>query len=242
MTRLLARLTPAAVLLVAALSMPVSAQVDLVVQKSDISVVKSTPLDATYVTVTVRNNGGAASGPFVLRIGASMAGAGATSDFLIIGVNAGQTASKAAVFQGTNWMCAWGNADVGETIAETSESNNCASANNYWIAVLPGAIHEEHIGVVNPGTSTETATLSASAPPDWIATVIPSMMTLGPGEFSDALVRIGVPSNFDDYAVVEVFCNFLDGTPGVLDWKFHVESAIPVEENTWGSIKALFVD
>jgi hypothetical protein len=239
MTRFLLCLASAAIML-AVLSSSAFAQADLIVQKTDISIVKNTSLNTTYVTVTVRNNGSLASAAFTLRIGASVAGASSTSDVAVAGLSAGQSTSKAATFPGLGWMCAWGNADVTGAVAETSEANNYASKNDYWIAILPGGIHEEYIAVVNPGPSEETVTLSTSAPPDWVAGVYPTVMNLGPGERLDAYVHLGAPSSFKDYACVEVHCNFADGTPGVMDWQFHMESAIPVHENTWGSIKALF--
>lgn len=242
MTRLLPCLASATILLAAALCSPGYAQADLVVQKTDISISKSTLYNTTYVSVTVHNNASVAAGSFALRIGVSLAGSSATTDFAIAGLAAGGSTSKMAAFAGTAWMCGWGNADIFETLTEASEANNCANANHYWIGILPGTIHMESIGVVNPGLNTETVTLSVSAPPNWIATVSPTAMTLGPGELQDATVRIGAPSSFEDYAIVEVYCNFEDGTPGVMDWTFHMESAIPVEGSTWGSIKALFAD
>jgi hypothetical protein len=103
------------------------AQVDLVVQKTDISVVKDNPTNTTYVTVTVHNNGSVVSGPFTLRIGVSKAGSQSTTDVLVPGIAAGLSTSRMTSFVGTDWMCAWGNADIGHTVAESSETNNVAS-------------------------------------------------------------------------------------------------------------------
>jgi hypothetical protein len=139
-------------------------------------------------------------------------------------------------------MCGWANADIGEGTPETSESNNFAGKNDCPTAILPGTMRNEWIGVVNPGLGTETVVLAASAPPDWIATVNPSVIALGPGELVDALVRIGAPAGFLDYARVDISGNFQDGTPGVMEWTFHMESSIPVGQDTWGAIKALFSD
>jgi len=239
MRQLISLVWPAILLVVAGVS-PVLAQADLVIEKTDVSIAKNYPTNTTYVTVTVHNNASVVSGPFVLRVGVSVAGSVSTTDFVIFGLSPGQSTSKLAGFPGTNWMCGWGNADIGHLVTELSETNNIASENDYWIAIVPGTAHNETIGVANPGLDTETITLTPSAPPDWIATVTPDVMTLAPGELRDAVVRLGAPSYFDDYVRVPVYGTFEDGTPGVVDWEFHLESTIPVEETTWGTIKALF--
>jgi hypothetical protein len=217
-----------------------AAQPDLVVQKTDITVTKSTGGDVTYVGVTVRNIGSAASGPFTLRLGASRGGAGSTTDIAVADIPAGQSATRTANFPGTSWMCGWGNADLHGAVAEQSEINNCASRNDYWIAMGPGNAHEETIGVVNPGLETEQVLLTVTTPPGWIVTVEPTQMTLAPEEIRSAVVRFLAPQSFDDQVGMLLYCVYLGGTPGWMEWDFHVETAVPVESTTWGAVKALF--
>lgn len=219
-----------------------SAAPDLVVQKTDVTVNKSGAGDVTYVGVTVHNNGASASGPFTLRIGASKGGASSTVDLAVAGLPAGQSVVRTANFPGTTWACGWGNADLHGTVSEQSETNNCASRNEYWIAMGPGNTHEETIGVVNPGLETEQVLLTLSSPPGWIVTVAPSQMTLGPEELRNALVRFTAPQDFDDQVSVSLYCVFVGGTPGWMEWDFRLETPVPVGSTTWGAVKALFVE
>ncbi len=227
-------------LFVFGVSAPALAQADLVIEKTDITIVKSSANNQTYVTVTVHNNGTVGSGTFTLRVGASMGGSSSTDDFAIAGLPAGQAVSKMAHFAGTDWMCGWGNADVGTDVSESDENNNCASENEYWIGIGPGGMHNELIGVVNPGFETETMTITVTVPPEWTVWVDPTEMTLAPEEHRPALVHFEAPEDFRSYVCIDVFCEFQDGTPGIIDWQFHIESTVPVEESTWGRIKALF--
>lgn len=219
---------------------PALAQADLVIEKADVTIVKSTANNQTYVTVTVHNNGTVGSGTFTLRVGASMGGSSSTDDFAVAGLPAGQSVSKMANFGGTDWMCGWGNADVGTDVSESDESNNYASENEYWIGLGPGGTHNEVIGVANPGLETETMELAVTAPLEWTVWIDPTQMPLAPGEHRPALVHFEAPADFNDYAYIRVFCEPQDGTPGVIEWEFHIESTVPVEKLTWGRIKALF--
>ncbi|MBP2680338.1 MAG: hypothetical protein H6Q78_201 [Candidatus Krumholzibacteriota bacterium] len=219
-----------------------SAQPDLVVQKTDVTVNKSGAGDVTYVGVTVHNNGSAAAGPFTLRVGASRGGASATSDLAVAGLPAGQSIVRTANFTGTTWTCGWGNADLHGTVAEQYETNNCASRNEYWIAMGPGNSHEETIGVVNPSLDTKQVLLTLATPPGWIVTVEPTQMTLAPEELRNALVRFIAPQDFGDQVDAALFCVYIGGTPGWMEWDFHLETPVPVESTTWGAVKALFVE
>jgi hypothetical protein len=219
-----------------------SAEPDLVVQKTDITVNKSSAGDVTYVGVTVRNIGSTAAGPFTLRVGASKSGASSTVDLAVAGLGTGQSAVRTGTFPGTAWMCGWGNADLHGTVAEQSEANNCASRNEYWIAMGPGNTHEETIGIVNPGLETEQVLLTLAAPAGWIVSVVPTQMTLAPEELRNAVVHFLAPQDFDDQTDVLLYCVYLGGTPGWMEWDFHLETAVPVESTTWGAVKALFVE
>ena len=217
-----------------------TAQPDLVVQKTDVSVAKSMPGDLTYVTVAVHNTGSSDSGPFTLRVGATMGGASSTLDFSLSGLPVGQSIARTATFAGTGWKCGWGNADLHGGVAEQSETNNCANKNEYWIAMGPGSAHDETIGVVNPGLETEQVLLTLASPPGWIVTVDPTHMSLGPGEHRDAVVHFFAPQDFHDQVTVALYCVFFGGTPGFMDWEFRIETPVPVESTTWGAVKALF--
>jgi hypothetical protein len=219
-----------------------SAEPDLVVQKTDITVSKSSAGDVTYVGVTVRNIGSTASGAFTLRVGASRGGASSTTDLAVAGLGAGQSVVRTGNFSGTAWMCGWGNADLHGTVAEQSENNNCASRNDYWIAMGPGNAHEETIGIVNPGLETEQVLLTVASPTGWIVSVEPAQMTLAPEELRNAVVRFFAPQDFDDQVGVSLYCVYVGGTPGWMEWDFNIETAVPVESATWGAVKALFVE
>jgi hypothetical protein len=104
----------------------------------------------------------------------------------------------------------------------------------------PGGTHNEVIGVANPGLQTETMDLGVTAPLEWTVWIDPTQMTLSPEEHRPALIHFEAPADFNDYACVNVFCVPQDGTPGVIEWVFHVESTVPVETHTWGRIKALY--
>jgi hypothetical protein len=220
----------------------VSAGPDLVVKKTDITVTKSSAGDVTYVRVTVRNIGSTAAGPFTLRVGASKGGAGSTADFEVSGLGADQSVLRTGTFSGTTWMCGWGNADLHGTVAEQSEANNCASRNDYWIAMGPGNTHEETIGIVNPALETKQVLLTLAAPAGWVVSVVPTQMTLAPEELRSAVVRFLAPQDFDDQIDVLLYCVYVGGTPGWMEWDFHLETAVPVESRTWGAVKALFVE
>jgi hypothetical protein len=240
MSRLVPRAASWTVFLMLVTVLAASAQTDLVVQKTDISVSRSEPGNVTYVTVTVRNPAAAGAGPFTLRVGASMAGASTWSDFAITGLPAGQSVSRTANFQGTAWKCGWGNADLNGTVTEQSESNNCASRNDYWIAIGPGNSHDETIGVINPGLETEQVLLTVAGPPGWIVTVEPNQFSLAPETLRDAVVHFFAPQDFRDQVTVNLYAVFTGGTPGMMEWNFRMETAVPVESKTWGGVKALF--
>jgi hypothetical protein len=104
----------------------------------------------------------------------------------------------------------------------------------------PGNTHEETVGIVNPGLETEQVLLTVSGPTGWIITVEPTQMTLAPGELRDALVRFVAPQNFDDQEDASLYCVYIGGTPGWMEWDFHLETPVPVESTTWGAVKALF--
>ena len=233
-------LTAVAVMAVFLPVSPVLAQPDLAVGADDIDFVKSSIYNLTYVTVTVHNDGSSESEAFTLRIGVSETGSSLVEDFEIPAIPAGQSETRMATYVGIGWGHAWGNADLNQVVSETDETNNCSNRSNNWIALGQGMTHDEFIGVVNPGIQNETVSLNVVPPEGWVVTVNPSQLVMGPGEYRGVLVHFEAPTDFKDYACIEIECTFLDGMPGRLVWGFHVESTVPVEHNTWGAIKSMY--
>ncbi len=219
---------------------PALAQPDLAVWADDITIVKSSTYNLTYVTVTVHNDGSSQSDASALRIGVSEVGMGQVEDFEIPSIPAGHSETRMATFAGIAWTHSWGNADLNEVVSETDESNNCSNQSDNWIALGPGMNHDQFIGVVNPGLQSETVSLDVVVPEGWVITVNPPSMILAPGEYRGVVVHFEAPDDFKSYSCVEVECSFLDGTPGLLTWEFHIESTVPVKITTWGMMKSMF--
>lgn len=219
---------------------PALAQPDLAVWADDISIVKSSTYNLTYVTVTVHNDGSSQSDAFTLRVGVSEVGTSQVEDFELPPIPVGQSETRMATFYGIAWSHSWGNADINEAVLETDESNNCSNKSDNWIAMGPGMNHDEFIGVVNPGLQAETVSLNVVAPEGWVVTVNPPSMLMAPGEYRGVVVHFEAPDDFKSYSCIDVECSFLDGSPGLLTWEFHIESTVPARYSTWGVIKSMF--
>jgi uncharacterized membrane protein len=222
--------------------LPVNAfsTIDLKVTKSDITVVKTS--SQTTVTVTVWNAGTAAAGSFTLRVGVSKANSGGFHDAVVAGLSSGSFATRSWTWDGTDWACGYGNADVGLVIPESDETNNSASLNNNYLSITPGSLRDVAIGVYNPGSSSgsKTLILTPQTPPGWTVTIDQTVFTLPPEGHAQTIVHFLAPAGFSTSVVIPISGEFQDGTPGTEDFDFYMTSTVPTEKTSWGRIKAMF--
>jgi len=216
-------------LLVAAIALgaveAASAWVDLTIYDGDVKITKDYNSDTTTVTVTVTNTGLNASGPFTLRVGVSASAGTKTSTDLPVANIAGLGKKiRNVTWPGTNWKCAWGNADVKGDVAEASESNNYESTNIVWKVVPGSAVLDDLIAVVNPAMAPKTVELFSDAPGDWLVEFSPPIVELPPEEAVDVEVHFEGPPGFQGYKAITVIGEFMDGTPGVMDWTYQLFS------------------
>jgi len=178
----LARATVSWIILLVSLSVrAASAEPDLVVQKTDITVNKSSAGDVTYVGVTVRNIGSTAGGPFTLRVGASKSGASSTVDLAVAGLGAGQSVVRTGNFRGRRG-CAAGATRTPRRRRRTGEANNCAKPERLLDRDGARKHARGNDRIVNPGLETEQVLLTLTGPAGWIVSVVPTQMTLAPEE------------------------------------------------------------
>lgn len=196
-----------------------NAQADLTISR----VVATANADSgkTTVSVTVVNAGGLAAGPFDLKIGVFKNVAGQSTTIRVPGVLAGGSQTYVAQFVGTGWGCADGTADVKNEVAESNEGNNYLNNNTIWHIFFPGHLLREGLTMVNPGANVEMVRMTMDAPPTWDVTFSEDVVMLDPFEEYTVYAYITPPPEFVGYAEFKAYGEFMDGSPGTLDWQFH---------------------
>jgi hypothetical protein len=178
--------------------------------------------ETTKVTVTIHHTGDTPSGPFELRIGIRQnEGAGLHQDIPVASMGpANRTVTKTYTFGGTNWDCAYGNADVDKIVDETDEGNNAGDCNQFPVRAVQGSRYQTVQGVFNPGDDAEVVALSCDAP--WWCDVHFSrnQVSLGPDESAGIWVTFELHPDFVGREDIVVIGEFQDGTPGVLHWVY----------------------
>ncbi len=199
--------------------------VDLTIFSGDVKIARNHQTGATLVTVTVTNTGLNASGSFDLRLGVSKTPSTKTYiDLRIPNIAGTGKAVRSMTFAGTDWKCAWGNADVATEVAEFSESNNYSSTNEIWKVIPVSGLLDDIIAIANPGPAPEILQLNSDAPFDWTVIFSAPVVPLAPEECVDIVVSFEAPPGFSGYQEINVIGEFVDGSPGVMAFNYHLFS------------------
>ncbi len=207
--------------------------VDLTISQYGVQATRNYTTGLTTVTVKVDNTGLNSCGSFTLRIKVTdknPPGTSAWADIPVAGMAATGSKTKSYVFTGTNWDCATGIADFYNVISEFSESNNAGNTNRFWVIALPPNFLDR-LAVINPGNVPKTISLYVEdLPPGWSCNFSQDVLALGPNEMELVDVNFGVPVDFQGYEEIRIVAEPDDGTPGQMDWTYHMFSPPSVSD------------